>query len=551
MSVCSARRVLFPVALVVSCCLAFSIVFLTTATDGDANEQPATVQAAAVTPVPTIVTLGPVAIRRERQRLKKSELVSRTSQWFNDIPEGDDQTVVGMFRVLEKHDVPGSDFLFVSTSSVAVCLRMCAILREVCRAVAHRPNASACHLKTADAPLLPDAEVYTAVLQNRNDPFPPLDFDRIATAAAPTGRDDIRQRYQKLEGDNMLSPYYDLLYVHGASAEQCMLLCYGFEGCRAFTFQASVQDCYLKRSYGKPVAHRGVDTYTLTSLPEVRKRERIVFGVLAGPMHVGTRLQAALQTWLRDEESVIYIEDSIGQVKDVVETVGKRLGKPLNCSVVAVTVPQSNLQRSVNGAWKDFVIMRHIVDHYPGADWYSLVDDDSFMIIHNLRLVLASHFTTSKPFYLGALMLAPEMKETVTFIQGGAGILINRAAAQKVVPLLDLCEPSCMQWAGDVRLGCCFAKTSVTPFWELGFWSQTIFKSLGRDDRRSLCPFPVSFHNMREPLWTMELQLALDQIILNKSISQVGMGANFVDWSDLDHHYRVNWKDKYPADLYK
>ena len=78
--------------------------------------------------------------------------------------------------------------------------------------------------------------------------------------------------------------------------------------------------------------------------------------------------------------------------------------------------------------------------------------------------------------------------------------------------------------------------------WEHGFWSQTIFESLVRDNRPGISAFPISFHNMRRVEWVTGLQSVIDATLLSMNVTAPGTSPKYVKWDALLHQYRHVWK---------
>ena len=175
-----------------------------------------------------------------------------------------------------------------------------------------------------------------------------------------------------------------------------------------------------------------------------------MYALLAGPSYLSTRVRVALSTWLRHEEVVLFIEDGFGAVaQELVDNVSLRLNATINCTVVSLPAPSSRVVLGNNGAWKDFPIVQHLALNYADAPWYMIVDDDTFVITHNLNVAMLDLPQWSDtPYFIGQPLAMFQLR--MLSVDGGSGILINHAAARLLLPLLNAsnassCVATCKQ----------------------------------------------------------------------------------------------------------
>ena len=210
--------------------------------------------------------------------------------------------------------------------------------------------------------------------------------------------------------------------------------------------------------------------------------------------------------------------------------------------------PSDASTKSINGAWKNLPIVKDLYMRYPQADWYVIVDDDSYIIQTNLRRVLGSlNNNNNQPLYVGIAFWSSAAKDAFKFIQGGGSICMNRHAVRRISPHIRGCiKRHAHHWAGDIRLGACFAEYSVAPTSHHAFWSQDVFLSMGRDKRWLETSFPASFHMMRDSSWVYALYHAeLFALATNKE-------NKVVDWPTLRQYFNQSFMAyQFPKELYE
>jgi len=110
------------------------------------------------------------------------------------------------------------------------------------------------------------------------------------------------------------------------------------------------------------------------------------------------------------------------------------------------------------------------------SQWFVYVDDDTYLLWAQ-TLELLRRYDPSVPFYFGR----PLQEEGFpTFVGGGAGIVLSRAAALEILARCDSgdCEPRDSKWevrthqGGDSWLGDCAETSGVPTDMEFGFYPQ-------------------------------------------------------------------------------
>jgi hypothetical protein len=268
-----------------------------------------------------------------------------------------------------------------------------------------------------------------------------------------------------------------------------------------------------------------------------------------------------------------------------------------------VAPPQHVTTRSFNGAWKNFAILDLLFaiviprDHNASLpDYTVLVDDDSYVLTDTLRWTLRGH-DPSVQFMLGLLVTSrgaeaeagdvtwpmvfarvnnsDHMRPVIPNVQGGAGIVISRAAFVMMLEgedgqLWTRCARHCRQWAGDIRVGCCGVSLGTARLvYHGGFHHHDVEDALN-SNRAVLRTFsdavtyPVSFHDLRSSLMFEELHTAvlealgqpIPQALLKRQqnastpfdASNLTARVGLVAWPDLQAAYlrRRPWYRRRP-----
>ncbi|XP_015769670.1 PREDICTED: glycoprotein-N-acetylgalactosamine 3-beta-galactosyltransferase 1-like [Acropora digitifera] len=149
--------------------------------------------------------------------------------------------------------------------------------------------------------------------------------------------------------------------------------------------------------------------------------------------------------------------------KPVKETWGKRCNKLLFMSSeedpsfpaigLDVSEGRDELWHKTRAAW-DYVYQHHFDD----ADWFIKADDDTFVIIENLRHLVSS-LDSEKPHYLGR-----HFKTFGGYNSGGAGYVFSKETLRRFKKALgdtSLCSKD--SFAEDVEVGKCLGAMGVKP----------------------------------------------------------------------------------------
>jgi hypothetical protein len=120
-------------------------------------------------------------------------------------------------------------------------------------------------------------------------------------------------------------------------------------------------------------------------------------------------------------------------------------------------------------AHKNLPGFKLLYDAHPNADWFIMLDDDTFMLFENLVDYLDENFPDpDAQIYLGnpnrfiGCDGVTKMGKGPGFAHGGSGIVLSRGAMRVLVANIDACisrYKTC--WAGDVRTALCLRDNDI------------------------------------------------------------------------------------------
>ncbi|KAK3696202.1 hypothetical protein RRG08_027645 [Elysia crispata] len=126
---------------------------------------------------------------------------------------------------------------------------------------------------------------------------------------------------------------------------------------------------------------------------------------------------------------------------------------------------------------KTMAAFRYIYEyHFNDADWFMKADDDTFMIVENLRLFLASK-NSSEPIYFGHLF---KLYVKQGYYSGGGGYVISKEALRRFghnAVNSDLCPQD--GGAEDLNFGLCMERLGVVTSPSLDAHGRTLFHAVG------------------------------------------------------------------------
>ncbi|XP_060064781.1 glycoprotein-N-acetylgalactosamine 3-beta-galactosyltransferase 1-like [Ylistrum balloti] len=171
------------------------------------------------------------------------------------------------------------------------------------------------------------------------------------------------------------------------------------------------------------------------------KKVRVLCWVMTGPKNIDTKARHVKATWGRRCNKLIFM--SSAEVKD------------LPAVALPVQEGRDNLWAKTKEAFR--YIHKH---HMDDADWFMKADDDTFLVVENLRYFL-SEKDSENPVYYGR-RFKPYVSQG--YMSGGAGYVLSRKAVNLLVEKGIDDSSKCRSDGGgaeDLELGRCMQKLGV------------------------------------------------------------------------------------------
>ena len=199
----------------------------------------------------------------------------------------------------------------------------------------------------------------------------------------------------------------------------------------------------------------------------------IVFAVLTGKEHHEDRAEAVKATWCSEINACIFFSDTPSESLPTVSISFE--GLPVGLSKYNRAqlryVPVLNYMRELLVGGHD--------DTFRNCKWMVIVDDDTFVLYHNLKQFLST-LNHDNPIYTGDVVpdnWMPVSKDgmgndlgvssNTLFINGGGGSVFSRAALQRMNT--EHCVNNSMpgqawwRWQSDWMIGACAADAGIPP----------------------------------------------------------------------------------------
>ncbi|XP_072263282.1 glycoprotein-N-acetylgalactosamine 3-beta-galactosyltransferase 1-like [Pyxicephalus adspersus] len=193
---------------------------------------------------------------------------------------------------------------------------------------------------------------------------------------------------------------------------------------------------------------------------ELSHKVRVLCWIMTAPDHLGTKTIHVKNSWTRHCNKILFISSKA------------------NKSFPAIGLDTKEGRDQLY--WKTIRAFHYIYQHhFDEADWFLKADDDTYVVVENLRWML-SNYTPDQPIYFGK-RFKPFVKQG--YMSGGAGYVLSKESLRRFIE--------------GFRTGVCTHKSSVEDL-ELGQCMENMGVKAGdtRDSekRESFHPFTPDYH---------------------------------------------------------
>lgn len=168
------------------------------------------------------------------------------------------------------------------------------------------------------------------------------------------------------------------------------------------------------------------------------RKVRVLCWVMTGPYNLQSRARHVRATWTRHCNVVVFMSS----VEDA--------GFP--------TVGLGTKEGRDQLYWKTIRAFHYVHEHHAGdADWFLKADDDTYVVVDNLRWILSNH-TSDEPIYFGK-RFKPYTRQG--YMSGGAGYVLSKEALRRFVEGFRTKACTHTTPVEDLALGQCLEKMGV------------------------------------------------------------------------------------------
>ncbi|XP_025912717.1 glycoprotein-N-acetylgalactosamine 3-beta-galactosyltransferase 1-A-like [Apteryx rowi] len=171
---------------------------------------------------------------------------------------------------------------------------------------------------------------------------------------------------------------------------------------------------------------------------ELYRRVRILCWVMTGPRNLESKARHVRATWTRHCNVALFMSSERDE------------------RFPAVGLPAKEGRDQLY--WKTIRAFQYVHRHHLGqADWFLKADDDTFVVVANLRWLLAN-YTPERPIYFGK-RFKPFAKQG--YMSGGAGYVLSKEALRRFVAAFASRACTHTSAVEDLALGQCMEKLGV------------------------------------------------------------------------------------------
>uniref|UniRef100_A0A3Q2ZSK5 N-acetylgalactosaminide beta-1,3-galactosyltransferase n=1 Tax=Kryptolebias marmoratus TaxID=37003 RepID=A0A3Q2ZSK5_KRYMA len=168
------------------------------------------------------------------------------------------------------------------------------------------------------------------------------------------------------------------------------------------------------------------------------QKVRVLCWVMTGPYNLQSRTRHVRATWSRHCNVVVFMS-SVEDPSFPTVGLGTKEGRD-------------------QLYWKTIRAFHYVYEHHvDDADWFLKADDDTFVVVDNLRWILSDH-TPDEPIYFGK-RFKPYTKQG--YMSGGAGYVLSKEALKRFVEGFRTKACTHTTPVEDLALGQCLEKMGI------------------------------------------------------------------------------------------
>ncbi|XP_023152914.2 glycoprotein-N-acetylgalactosamine 3-beta-galactosyltransferase 1-A isoform X2 [Amphiprion ocellaris] len=226
--------------------------------------------------------------------------------------------------------------------------------------------------------------------------------------------------------------------MKGGSSRWVFLLGFLAGACSVYFFLHQV---WFERSY--PVLSEALEKATVADEDSqvadvLYKKVRVLCWVMTGPYNLQSKARHVRATWSRHCNLVLFMS-SVADPDFPTVGLGTKEGRD-------------------QLYWKTIRAFHYVYEHHVNeADWFLKADDDTYVVVDNLRWILSNH-TPEEPIYFGK-RFKPYSKQG--YMSGGAGYVLSKEALKRFVEGFRAKVCTHTTPVEDLALGQCLEKMGV------------------------------------------------------------------------------------------
>ncbi|XP_036386832.1 glycoprotein-N-acetylgalactosamine 3-beta-galactosyltransferase 1-B [Megalops cyprinoides] len=202
---------------------------------------------------------------------------------------------------------------------------------------------------------------------------------------------------------------------------------------------------------------------------ELYEKVRVLCWVMTGPKNLQSKARHVKATWTRHCNVALFMS-SVDDPDFPTVGLGTKEGRD-------------------QLYWKTIRAFQYALEHHGDeADWFLKADDDTFVVLENLRWVLANH-TAEEPVYFGK-RFKPYVRQG--YMSGGAGYVLSKEALRRFVEAFRTQACTHTSPVEDLALGQCMEKIGVKPGDSRDTLARETFHPFGPEQHLTR-EFPKSF----------------------------------------------------------